>query len=496
MNLYRPELPNFFLARAFLFCGTTTRPTAGIMILGENRGCQMNQVLRVAIAGLAALSAAGCLAQSAGQMTKVGELQVKEVNLAEIDTSHVKLAVDLTLTALQSATFESLRLCSLHLNGLPVFAAPLNQEIVLRKGVPTALPPLYVTVLFRDLHTVAPLRKMIENQSVRVDGEMVADVRLTAIEKLALHTQHPTVEIDLAQEVPADTGGTAMERAVALSILGVIDSGLQATAAANNYIPGTKPQWIRDLEANAPANLFAVESSYSLEHGDASDPVVALQLGFRTAPGPVVTTAEALAPWKYDAEFLGAVQSGAVKLVKNSLEIQLRLIGPGDPLRLSAKDFSVDLRGAAEEDNLIAVGGGGHARIQVSRRASPASLAVLTLRAPASPELPAGQAAGMASGLAVAPAAVAAQDAWEHVAVFRLREDPVTRKPSVEVLQMGARREGKGIHLTEPVDAAVFGSPIVTPDGVIGMVQDEQAGAFLPADLGTPAAVPTPAPAH
>ena len=93
MNLYRPELPNFFLARAFLFCGTTTRPTAGIMILGENRGCQMNQVLRVAIAGLAALSAAGCLAQSAGQMTKVGELQVKEVNLAEIDASHVKLAV-------------------------------------------------------------------------------------------------------------------------------------------------------------------------------------------------------------------------------------------------------------------------------------------------------------------------------------------------------------------------------------------------------------------
>jgi len=144
------------------------------------------------------------------------------------------------------------------------------------------------------------------------------------------------------------------------------------------------------------------------------------------------------------------VQSGAVKLVKNSLEISFGLSGPGDPLRLSAKDFSVDLRGAAEEDNLIAVGGGGHARIQVSRRASPASLAVLTLRAPASPELPAGQAAGVASGLAVAPAAVAAQDAWEHVAVFRLREDPVTRKPSVEVLQMGARREGKGIHLTEP----------------------------------------------
>jgi hypothetical protein len=451
----------------------------------------MNAAMRIAIAGLSALAAAACPAQPAGQPAKMGDLQVKEVNLSEIDTSHVKLAVDLNLTASQSATFENLRLCSLHLNGLPVFAAPLNQEIVLKKGLATALPPLYVTILFRDLHTVAPLRRMIENQSVRIEGEMVADLRLTTIEKLALHNQHPTVELDLSQEVPANVGGTALERGVALSILEVIDSGLQATAAAGKYIPGTRPQWIRDLEANAQPNLFAVETSYAVEHGDASDPVVLVQLGFRVAPGPVVTTAETQGPWSYDAEFLGAVQSGAVKLVKNSREILLRPVGLGDPLRLSAKDFTMEVRGSVEQSNLISVGNGGHGKIQVMVRASPGSLAVMTLRAPASPEL----ATGPGTGLAAASAAVAAQDAWEHVAVFRLREDAVTKKPSVEVLQLGARREGKGIQLTEPVDAAVYGSPIVTPDGVIGMVQDEQTGTFLPADLLPPAAAPAPAPA-
>jgi hypothetical protein len=108
---------------------------------------------------------------------------------------------------------------------------------------------------------------------------------------------------------------------------------------------------------------------------------------------------------------------------------------------------------------------------------------VLTLHAP--PALP---------GLAAASAAVVAQESWEQVAVFRLREDPETRKPSVEVLQLGARREGGAIRLSEPVDAAVFGSPIATPDGVIGLVQDEQAGAFLPADLLAPAAALAPAP--
>jgi len=406
----------------------------------------------------------------------------------------VKLAGDLNLTAAQSATFESLRLCSLHLNGLPVFAAPLNQEIVLKKGVATALPPLYVTVLFRDLHTVEPLRRMIENQSVRLDGQMVADVRLTMVEKLALHTEHPTVEMTLNQEVPAAVGGTLLERGVALSILGVIENGLQASAAAGKFIPGSRPAWVGELEANAPANIFAVESSYELTQADANFPVVFVALGFRIASGKVVTTAEAQAPWKYDAEFLSAVQSGAVKLVKNSQEMQLRPVGPGDPLKLSAKDFAAEMHGATAEDNLIAVGNGGHGKIQVLRRAAPGSLAVMILNTPpatAGSAAP-GSASLGASGLAVASAAVAAQQSWAQIAVFRLREDPATKKPSVDVLQMGAKREGEGIQLSEPVDAAVYGSPIVTPDGVIGVVQDEQTGTFLPAELLAPAAAPAP----
>jgi hypothetical protein len=95
-------------------------------------------------------------------------------------------------------------------------------------------------------------------------------------------------------------------------------------------------------------------------------------------------------------------------------------------------------------------------------------------------------------GLVVAPAAAVAQESWERVAVFRLREDPVTHLHSVEILQLGARREGKGIQLSDPVDSAVFGSPIVTPDGVIGMVQDEQTGTFLPAEMLPAVVVPVP----
>ena len=219
----------------------------------------MNLAMRFAVAGLCAWAAGGVAqtaepAQATAPASMVEALNVKEVGLAEIDTSHIKLSVDLNLTAAQSVTMDSLRISSLHINGLPVFAAPLNQEIVLKKGVPTALPPLYVTVLFRDLHTVEPLKRMIQNQSVKIEGNVVTGVRLNMIEKLALHTQHPTVEITLNQDVPAALGISIFERSVALSILGVIDSGLQATSTAGQLIPG-RPAWIRDLEARAPANL-------------------------------------------------------------------------------------------------------------------------------------------------------------------------------------------------------------------------------------------------
>jgi hypothetical protein len=458
----------------------------------------MNAVLRIATSGICACWAISGIsqpvppAQPTAASALIEELKVKEVGLAEIDTSHVKLAVDLNLTATQSVTMESLRIGSLRLNGLPVYTAPLNQEIVFKKGVPTALPPLYITVLFRDLNTVEPLKRMIDNQSVKIEGEVVANVRLGMIEKLALHMQHPTVEIALSQEVPAILGISAFERSMALSILGVIDTGLKATASAGQLIPGVRPAWIRSLEAGAPATLFAVESSYALTQAGANFPVLSLSLSFRVAPGKLVTTAESEAPWKYDAEFLSAVQSGSAKLVKNTQEIQLRPLQLGDPLRLSAKDFTVELRGSTEGDKLIAVSGDKHGKIQLLRRATPGSLAVISLQ----PQPAALPGAASPAGMTAASAALAAQDSWPEVAIFRLREDPATKKPSVEVLTMAAHRDGKSIQLSEPVDAAAFGSPIVTPDGVIGLVQNEQTGTFLPDDLLAPAAPPVPAPAQ
>jgi hypothetical protein len=430
----------------------------------------------------------------AAQPADLGDLKVKSVSVTEVDANHVKVAVDLTLVPAQTVTLNDLRLCSLRLNGLPVFAAPVEQEIALHKGSELAMPPLYVTVLFRDISTVEPLRRILADQNVHIQGELEAGIRLNFAEKLALHTQHPTVHFAISQDVPADVGGSPLQRTLELAMLSAIDSGLAAKAQAEKMIPGAQPDWVRALDAQAALNVFDVQSSYSLASKDGKESsVVSDQLGFRVGAGAVVTTAEAREPWKYDVEVLDALKGGSAKMVKQSLEMQLIPMGLGGvPLKLGAKEFVAEARGNPEEHAAIT---DNKNQIQVFRRASPSSLTLLMLPTPA---VPSGVQSGPAgapqaqAGLVVATAAVAEKESWERVAVLRHHEDTATHLHTVEILQLSAHREGNGIQLSDPVDSAVFGSPIVTPDGVIGMVQDEQTGTFLPAEMLPAAALPGP----
>jgi hypothetical protein len=411
---------------------------------------------------------------SLGQVD-IGQVAIKGARIAQVDMSHIRMAVDLTITPGRSAVLENFKLASLRLNGLPLFAEELDQPITLVKGQPIALPSIYVSAVFRDLTTVEPLRSMIEKQSVHIQGQIVADLRLNFMEKLAMHTQHPRLSIALAEDVPVTAGASPLQRQAALSVLSLLELGMQGSSALRKNIPALESPWMRDVESMAAANLVHLKSTYTLSEQGAIYPVVFDQLGFRLAQGPVIATAEMQAPWKYDPEFQGRIKSGEAKLLKGSLDIQMTSVaGSADsPLLLTHSDFTLEERGKDESDALILREGkshGGFAKITVRRRASPGSLAVIALHTPG------------AAGFKTAPAAIAQQDAWEKVAVYRLRFD-ATGMTTVDAIQLSAQRDGQSIHFDHPLDASFYGSPILVPEGVLGIVQDEQTGAFLPADL-------------
>lgn len=426
--------------------------------------------------------------------TSFGQITVKHASMVEVDSSHVRIAVDMVTTPARSVTVESVRLTGLKLNGLPVYAEAIRQSLDLVKGKETALPPIYVTARMRDLTTVAPLRQMIENQSVHVDGQIIASIKMSFLQKLALHTEHPRVSVPISQDVALSVGSSPFERQAALGVLTLVEMGLRGRAVAG-AISDLESPWFRELKSEAATNLFQVESSYKLRQRDADFPVINDQLGFRVASGQIITTAEAREPWAYDGEFLSKIKSGDVKLDKKSLDMQLHATGRRESsaaLQMSHGDFSVDPRGDVDKEDLIVKkvpkesknadknSKDEFATVTVRKRASPNALSVITL-----------QAASSRGGFHAAPATVAQQDSWDKVALYRLVID-AQNKPSIEVIEISARRDGRAIHLDEPVDPSFYGSPIIVPEGVLGIVQDEQSGAFLPADIANAAAEQAP----
>jgi hypothetical protein len=408
----------------------------------------------------------------AGNPAAMGAIEVKNVSIAAFSASHVEVGVTLTLVPTQSVTLKDIQLCALRLNGLPVFAAPLDQAVALEKGQAMELPQISISIFFRDLTSARPLREMIEKQSVHVQGELESSVELGLLGRLALHSQHPKVVVPISQDVAVEVGGTALERSLALGVLSAIDSQMENNGPADRVLDGLRPAWIREIETATQPSLYVVESSYTLSQESTPYPVSAVALGFRTASGKIATPAEMLSPWKYDIEFQSALASGAVKLVKKSEELTVQpLAGSSPALSLDHGDFSAQELGTPEIDKLTAVGKT-RDQVQVFRRDSPSTLAVLTAHATAAP------------GLTAAPASVLSQDSWDTIVVFRLRKGAGPGGRVVEPLPIAARRDGNSIHLLQPVDDAVYGSPIVTPQGVIGIVQDVQTGSFLPPEVG------------
>ncbi len=424
------------------------------------------------------LPLASAIGQTSAPEASAGMIQIGSITLAEISATQIKAAVNLVLVPDRSATVTSMQLCSLRLNGLPVFASPIQSEITVRKGQSTSLPPLYVIVLFRDLTNTQPLRQMIEKQTVHVQGELISGVQLDMVERLALHAQHPRVVSTISEDVPVSIAGSDLERTLALAALSALDSAMSDKSLAG-ISASLRPQWVRNVEAASTPDLLIADSSYSVSYGNDVYPQHLRALGFRLHSGQIVTAADVLEPWRYDAEFQAALKSGSMKLVKGSQDIQLQPVPDGAAsLRLSSGDFAVKPGKIPVGENVTALKHG-HEQVKLLFRSAPMAMTVVQPNAPSK-----------STGLAVAPAAVLEQTQWDHVVVFRIRTNPASGESSVEALETGAVKEGSAIHLTDPVDDAVFGSPIVTEQGVIGMVQDERTGTFLPPELAAQAAPP------
>jgi hypothetical protein len=413
----------------------------------------------------------------------LGNISVASMRIADLTPDGVVIAVDLSLTPARTVALDSIWLSGLSVNSLPIHADPIDRLIQLPKGKPAPLPQLTVKVFFRDLTTVAPLRQMVDSQMVHVQGQANATLHATFLEKLALGAAHPVVAIPFSQDVPIALPDSPYAKQAADTILTFVQAGLDAGVAGKATL--LDPDWIKTLRSQASSALFRVETRYTLEQSQKPYPISVNLLAFQLAAGPILTTPEARTPWEYEPDFLARIQSGEARLAPDSTEVQLYPVSlTGAPpardatLLLTRKDFTLREQGTPTRTKTI-VDAKSIASVEVRNRVDPANLLSIAPQSPTAPGWP-------TQGLPLAAAPPPSQTAWPKLAVFRLIPKTPGSAASIELVQLSAHRDGSLLRFDQPLDPAAFGSPVVSPEGVVAIVQDETTAALLPANLKTP----------
>lgn len=423
--------------------------------------------------------------QSPSDPDLTGQVQAQVVKTSLLSYSSSKLVVGLTLAidSKRDLTVEQIVLSGLRINGLPVYAAPVKQRIQLHSNDRTLLPdPLPVTVYLHDLDSVSPLEEAVANGHTTLDGTAYATVRVNPLASVVLLSRHVDVAMNLHEDVlPFSIPGGSLGKNAALTVLRAAEKALHvisgAVSSGQNWASGFRHETMKQyaphlLLAYAQFELRDPEGKTTLEQW--------YGVAVSTSSGLLLVPREALEPWKFDPEIADALQSKRLSLNKTTYDLWLwpasapvlkpnKELNADAAMRLSQKQISMLKVPDEDQHKLLALEGSGKTqKISVEKRDSSADLALLRMT----------RSDANAGALQVAGDSTA--NAWDSVALFRFREGVHNSPAQPELIIVPAKRDGNRIELGELVDSATFGSPIVAPEGVIGIVQDESSGVAWP----------------
>jgi len=395
------------------------------------------------------------------------------ISLQQIDTEKVVFALKVMVDAGQDLKLDEVTMANLHFNSLPVFAAPLQNPIHLVKGQKVELPqPILVTIYLHDVTSTKPLSQALVDGFATLDGELYISVHLGPIAKIALGTFQAVVAMKLQQKVPVAIPGGAIAKTAALAALEGADVALRNLLAGVSASEGISPGLRRDvLQQYAPA-AFAVVVTYSVKDTKGLEvPLTWTGVAFRVSPTQILLPDEALEPWNFDPEIATAVQSGAYTRELDTFRLSAWPSGQAAPaplttdggLQLGKQLHSAPPTVQATTQVMLLTQSRLPQKGKVDVRASSRNITSLTT-AEAPPVIPSAK---------VAPRPLSTS--WDAVALLRFpRLGSGTLTP--EVILTSAYLDNGRIRFAVNVDSTVFGSPIIAPNGIIGMVQDQSSG--------------------
>jgi hypothetical protein len=404
-------------------------------------------------------------------------VKIESISLQSVQPDRIELLARLGLIPERSLKVQVLSFSAMRVNDMPVYVSPMDGEFAMKKGEYFRLPDVRITIYYRDIASVEPVRRVVEQHKVTISGEITAKMDANPLEEIAMHSLHPRIVLPFTKEIPVLVpGGEPAGRAA----MAVLDLAAQAGPAAAKLLgtvyPGQDAAWRNDLANEQMKHLVLIRTNYMIVDDTASYPLHFEQLGFWIGPTTVIVPEEAIKPWEFDPDSQAQLSGNHAKIDKGSISITAEPLVAAErvgidggtsagivPWSLSQGDFHVEVEGKAEKEHVAYTAK--ITSLEVRQRSSVNNYALLRFR----------------DGFTGSPLKLAdsAGSTWDHLAVFRLVRHEAGSDPRTEVVLLPGTSDGKQIRLGQQIDDSAFGSPVFTEDGGVAMVQDENLAVFL-----------------
>lgn len=416
------------------------------------------------------LTALAAFGQTAQEQPMV-DIAIDKVGLALPGKDRIRFTVMPRIETRRDVAVRQVAFSQMRIGRIPVYVPPVTERLELKEGVPASPSrPLEVTVYLRDLESTGELQRIVRDGEAVVSGVVTVEVAVNPLVKLALFTRQVRSQVRFEKKTPVDIPGGVLGRASALALLRSADKAVDLLQAGKNRIAPNEEK-TRALAAVESSVVIAL-TRYELRDKQGAATVIEIARGgLRLGGGRILLPRESAEPWLYDFEAMVAIDSGEVKLAKESVDVTVFALdawlaapdGKPDEARgwsLRRKQLRLLKTGKAEETAMFGKARGKRVKVSVRKRASSGNVSLWELDGP---------------GTANAPKLDLAPDArqWDRLALFR------AQGPELEAILLACRLDGARIAFPDPIDSGAWGLPIVHGAAIAGVVQDEHSGLLI-----------------
>jgi hypothetical protein len=394
-------------------------------------------VLAAACLSVTALHAAG------GSTTPKEPLfvpRVVDVKIENVSLERVDVSMQMAVRASRNLTIRTLRFSDGFIDTIPVWVTPLEGRWPLRRGEEFVIPSrISITAYARDALGAGSLATLLARTEVdaRAVVEMSFDTPWLA-RLMRTATDVAVTEVAFKAPVPS----TPLLAPLAKLGAGMLEF-LQRQAAPSLAAGPNGAAASRELLDRFGRSVATIETTYEIEGGPAPGRRAAKTLGVWWTPSTFCTTREALEPWRYDAADASQLQVEGARLRDSATTLQLRSAS-GSSITIDPRDVRRQLP-SRQDRRVYSLATGEPRRMRLGLRTAPSALLCLKV----------GDEAGTALPVATAAANPAAAFSGEA---------------SRTLVWTDTAAAGTLLTLKTPVHRRSFGSPLITGDGVVGMV--------------------------